>query len=576
MRADQSLANTDNHLLLTENSDSPNFFQHEQSQASLWLPENYTPLSEPLDNMSTSFFPNATDLSNRPPDSPAVHDFQSAYMTSPASPYPDQPASANAAMTANSQEMQTWFAQSARREGRSRKSFPRRRSLYSRNSGVPIAAPKHQNLDWAALDPLQRWQNSPPENEPASITAINHAVASTTLTPPPVLESASSSRHTTPGLGPQQGFGYAAKRSSRPPSISSLESGTSNGSIDSILSSRSCGSRISASSNNRKNSRTSARVTKTRTRTAPSSDQRPFQCTFCCDTFKNKYDWTRHEKSLHLNPEQWVCTPEGEVITCASTGNPLCAYCLIPQPSREHLESHNSSACAHKTIESRSFKRKDHLIQHIRLIHKIDSIPTIGEWKPPELSIKSRCGFCNVELQDWKTRAEHLSKHFREGKKMLDWKGTHAFEPHIARQVTNAMPPFLIGSESKTPVPFSATKPGHQELLAQITSRAALNDATTATMADQPPSPHTIAQNDNGNQEFKTAWEILTFHLGRFAQERIKAGIVPTDEMFQRESRRLWFDSDDPWDQTFADDTQWMEIFRQEHGLGETETRDAV
>ncbi|KAI4719612.1 hypothetical protein E4T48_04084 [Aureobasidium sp. EXF-10727] len=121
------------------------------------------------------------------------------------------------------------------------------------------------------------------------------------------------------------------------------------------------------------------------------------------------------------------------------------------------------------------------------------------------------------------------------------------------------MPPFLIGSESKTPVPFSATKPGHSELLAQIN-----------------PSPSPDTRPVENNQQFKTAWEILTFHLGRFAQEKIRAGVVPTDEMFQQESRRLWFDSDDPWNQTFADDTQWMEIFRQEHGLHDGNTPDAT
>ncbi|KAI5252049.1 hypothetical protein E4T42_03741 [Aureobasidium subglaciale] len=516
-----------------------------------------------------------------------MQDFQQSYMNSPAvtpgityesphsagpgSPYPDQ--SASAAMTANSQEMQNWFAHSARRDSRSKKGFPRRRSLYSRNSGVPVAIPKHQNAEWSALDPLQRWQNSPPENEPASISAISHAVASTDIDRHLTVGSANSSRVSTPGIEPA-GFGYAARRTSRPASISSLESGTSNGSMDSILSCRSGNSRISASSNQRKNAR--SKVTKSRARSGPGpgKDDRLFQCTFCCDTFKNKYDWVRHEKSLHLNPEQWICTPDGEVVPCPSTRDSLCAYCLVPQPSKEHLEGHNSTACAHKNLESRSFKRKDHLIQHLRLVHKIDTIPAIGEWKPPELCIKSRCGFCGAEMEDWKARADHLSKHFREGKKMLDWRGTHGFEPHVAQQVTNSMPPFLIGSESKTPVPFSATNPGHSELLAQITSRAALNDAANHTMADPSPSPDN--GQGEGNQPFKTAWEILTFHLGRFAQEQIKAGVVPTDEMFQQESRRLWFDSDDPWNQTFADDTQWMEIFRQEHGLHDGNTPDAA
>jgi hypothetical protein len=104
-----------------------------------------------------------------------------------------------------------------------------------------------------------------------------------------------------------------------------------------------------------------------------------------------------------------------------------------------------------------------------------------------------------------------------------------------------------------------------------------LNDASrdsNTVIADPSPSPDNRPVEHN--QQFKTAWEILTFHLGRFAQEKIQAGVVPTDEMFQQESRRLWFDSDDPWNQTFADDTQWMEIFRQEHGLHDGNTPDVA
>lgn len=32
---------------------------------------------------------------------------------------------------------------------------------------------------------------------------------------------------------------------------------------------------------------------------------RRYQCTFCTDAFKTKYDWQRHETSMHLSLEQW-------------------------------------------------------------------------------------------------------------------------------------------------------------------------------------------------------------------------------------------------------------------------------
>jgi hypothetical protein len=42
---------------------------------------------------------------------------------------------------------------------------------------------------------------------------------------------------------------------------------------------------------------------------------------------------------------------------------------------------------------------------------------------------------------------------------------------------------------------------------------------------------------------------------------------MPTDEMFQRESRRVMFDDEeDSWNQTLADNQQWLDAFRQKNG----------
>lgn len=56
--------------------------------------------------------------------------------------------------------------------------------------------------------------------------------------------------------------------------------------------------------------------------------------------------------------------------------------------------------------------------------------------------------------------------------------------------------------------------------------------------------------------------ELLTSHLCRYAQEQIKIGVVPTDEMFQRESRKALYNSDDSWNQTAADNPEWLAAFR--------------
>ena len=81
------------------------------------------------------------------------------------------------------------------------------------------------------------------------------------------------------------------------------------------------------------------------------------------------YQRSRHEKSLHLSLEKWLCAPIGEVVADKATGKSRCVYCDELDPSKDHLATHNHSACYEKGPESRTFYRKDHLRQHLRLMH---------------------------------------------------------------------------------------------------------------------------------------------------------------------------------------------------------------
>jgi hypothetical protein len=119
------------------------------------------------------------------------------------------------------------------------------------------------------------------------------------------------------------------------------------------------------------------------------NNPRIFCCTFCCDKFKNKFDWMRHEKSLHLHLESWVCAPLGGSVVLPSTGCAHCAYCNQLDPTLEHLENHNHGQCQQQT---RSFRRKDHLLQHIRLFHRLETSPLIDDWKHVITEGPSRCG----------------------------------------------------------------------------------------------------------------------------------------------------------------------------------------
>jgi hypothetical protein len=170
--------------------------------------------------------------------------------------------------------------------------LPRRRSKYMiRRTGSdtsPIAIP-NSPLPFQPVA-IQRWQNSPPEQEAASLSAIYNAMEQR----PPL-----SGSH-TPNF-----ISYRSHRGAS--STTSLDSGVSDSSIHSVKSNQSS-----------KSQRRKGKVTKPRTsakgKAKPKDGaDRIFKCTFCCDTFKHKYDWARHEKSLHLSMEEWVCAPHGEL-----------------------------------------------------------------------------------------------------------------------------------------------------------------------------------------------------------------------------------------------------------------------
>jgi hypothetical protein len=66
-----------------------------------------------------------------------------------------------------------------------------------------------------------------------------------------------------------------------------------------------------------------------------------------------------------------------------------------------------------------------------------------------------------------------------------------------------------------------------------------------------------------------TCWEILTLRLGRYARQYIEQHGADsiTDKMLQSEARRILYDNDDGWEQTAADNPEWLNLFKKAHGL---------
>jgi len=170
-----------------------------------------------------------------------------------------------------------------------------------------------------------------------------------------------------------------------------------------------------------------------------STKDRLFQCTFCTDcTFATKHDWQRHEKSQHLSLESWTCCLSGGTIDTLT--GPVCAFCDVANPSSAHLETHNFSACQEKDLKERTFYRKDHFQQHLRLTHESKFRSAMDSWKAEIPLVRSRCGFCRATFTTWMARADHLAAHFKCRATMKDWVGDWGFEPHIAALVERVAP----------------------------------------------------------------------------------------------------------------------------------------
>ncbi|XWW95525.1 hypothetical protein V2A60_003485 [Cordyceps javanica] len=353
----------------------------------------------------------------------------------------------------NKTQITNWLA-NARRRGKVQP--PRSVSPNIRNwstAGSMDIPPRRGTPALEAMNPLQRWQVSPPEHEPASVSAIARAVTA-------------SSSALSSGLNSPYSFNYTDDGSNRSlckeSSASSVgTSQSSNGSFGSAYSHgsrQSWGSFGSAPFNSRGRRRRRRRgATKPDGNASLSAPLKTFQCTFCTETFRTKHDWQRHEKSLHLSLERWVCAPGGPRVLNPETGQMSCVFCGIANPDDAHIDSHNHSACQERAIEERTFYRKDHLNQHLRLVHNVKFLDwAMKPWKIATPEIRSRCGFCGIVMDSWTIRVDHLAEHFKTGYSMADWKGDWGFEVPVLDMVENSIPPYLIHHERTSPIPYVA------------------------------------------------------------------------------------------------------------------------
>ncbi|KIL95722.1 hypothetical protein FAVG1_00460 [Fusarium avenaceum] len=381
----------------------------------------------------------------------------------------------------NRQQVVNWFA-NARRRAKvhlSRPTSPMFRNDDSGNSSghhTPIDTPRRRGTPapFEHMNPLQRWANSPPEHEAATVDDITRAVAA---------------------FSDRQGRSRILL-------------------ILGIL-----------------------QLPLTFSKDIVDGD-----CTFCTETFKTKYDWQRHEKSLHLSLENWVCSPNGPTAMHPEEGL-LCVFCGIKNPDKTHLDSHNQSACIERPIEERTYHRKDHLQQHLRLVHMSKFLKwPMDEWKVTTQEIRSRCGFCGIDLKTWASRVDHLADHFKTGSTMEHWKGDWGFEAKIIDRIDNAMPPYaelhfeacsvILGAEIASINPASSTPSWLWDIFMSAVDIA--NQATmrpTKQLAESRLSQLKI----NGKRNIFENCE-LEGALQQYMSAHTSMGHVPSDSELQQEA----------------------------------------
>ncbi|RSL81921.1 hypothetical protein CEP51_005507 [Fusarium floridanum] len=287
---------------------------------------------------------------------------------------------------------------------------------------------------------------------------------------------------------------------------------------------------------------------------------RRYQCTFCTDAFKTKHDWQRHETTMHLSLEQWQCSKFGPVMQDPD-GRIYCIFCRQPDPLPEHHQIHNYAACVSQPEEARQFHRKDHLRQHLRLFHRgCNFNDSMKNWLSSIDDVKSRCGFCDARMDTWTERQKHLAVHFRSGADMNEWKGDRGFEQKIDDLVENDMPVFLIGTQRHTMEPFSASRADHR---LEMSEQNVLGPLSTDELSPEVAGSTSPNKDETSAHSYRKIERLLL----KFVSDQIAEGRVPSDRQLQRKMSEMMYGPDNAWDQTWADNPQWLDMFRRKAGL---------
>ena len=244
-------------------------------------------------------------------------------------------------------------------------------------------------------------------------------------------------------------------------------------------------------------------------------------------------------------------------------GRLCCVFCGHGNPTEDHLEQHKFSACLRQPDDSRVFRRKDHLRQHLRLFHGgCEFNDNMEAWLSSIGLVRSRCGFCEARMATWAERQTHLAAHFRNGSNMLDWKGDRGFDSEIDNLVENDIPAFLIGGQSKTTEPFSALHASHV-----FESPGRATQQIPVGGLDELGGDLNAEVNQSSHGPTMHSYRHIERLLLDYVSAEIQAGRVPSDSQLQSKTSDMMYGPGNTWDQTWADLPDWLEMFKKKAGL---------
>lgn len=236
-----------------------------------------------------------------------------------------------------------------------------------------------------------------------------------------------------------------------------------------------------------------------------------------------------------------MCCPKGPRVPNPNTGQLCCAFCGVPQPDDAHTESHNFTACQERQLDERTFYRKDHLRQHLKLVHNTKYLNwSMDAWKVATPDIKSRCGFCGLALGSWGVRVDHLAEHFKTGSDMKDWKGDWGFESSVLSNVENAMPPCM-------------------SILCDRCYRHCKADKSLGFIHQERQSPLPFQASQQSPESPRSAYELIKVELAHYLRNTREAmGATPSDEEMQHEACRILYASEPLSHSSQASEVSWL------------------